>query len=166
MSTFLQLPEADILLLTRQGYPVANSDFEFFEQGAPGGKDADGFSSVLRRAAAMKAIQDRVHESLPKSLAPHVAVSSLRAGDLTVTVASSVWKAKLRLSEPQIRAALAADGIAITRINTLIRAEPLPRPEPESRLKITPAAAATFAVAKELFKEDADEPHEGADPSV
>lgn len=148
---------------TLRGLPVTNSDFAFFDQGAPVDKKAGAFDSVLRRAAAMKLVSDRVHACLPPTLAPHVSVSSLIAGELTLSVGSSVWKAKLRLSEPQIREGLSAEGVQVTHIKTVIRAQPLPLPEPKSRLRITPAAAAAFATANEVLQAEPDPDSQDAD---
>lgn len=110
------------------------------------------FNTLLRKAETVLQVQQQVHKCLPNSLSPHVRVSALDGGLLTLLVESPVWKTKLRLTERDLIECCRAAGFEVESVKVRIEVLPRPQPEAPSRLVITPAAQAAFDAAAALEK--------------
>jgi hypothetical protein len=73
--------------------PASKSAFHAALESAAAGD----LGSVIERARMLDALDRRLRQSLPPSLAPHVRLGNVRDGRLVFLVSSPVWKAKLRL---------------------------------------------------------------------
>jgi hypothetical protein len=87
--------------------PAPKSPFLAALDGATSGD----LGSVIDRARALDALDRRLRQYLPPSLAPHVRLGNVRDGRLVFLVSSPVWKTRLRLHADVLRDAAAAAGL-------------------------------------------------------
>ncbi len=102
-------------------------------------------SSLLRQAAALRALEDALRQNLPEPLNQHVQVARIDAPAVLVLVTdAAVWATQLRYRTAEVLEALArAGGIACHKVEIKIAplsaSPPLSAPQPP-----LPAAAAQF----------------------
>jgi hypothetical protein len=123
--------------------PAAKTSFEAALASALSGD----LHSVIERARLLDALDRRLRQSLPDSLAPHVRLGNVRDGKLVFLVTSPVWKAKLRLHADAIRDAAAAAGLQASGMTVKVATMlPVP-PAAASRAPLSPSARETLRAA-------------------
>ena len=80
-----------------------------------------GLGKLLARARDLGALTAQVRNALPEPQGGHVVAVSLGDEELVVTVDAAAWAARLRFSEPEIRAAA---GAAATGKKFVVRVRP------------------------------------------
>jgi hypothetical protein len=124
----------------------------------PASKSVSELSSVIERAKALDALDRKLRQSLPPTLAAHVRLGNVRDGRLVFLVTSPVWKAKLRLHADALRDAAAAAGLQASGMTVKVATmQPVP-PDAAPRTPLSPVArdnlrAAAAAVADPELRE-------------
>lgn len=69
---------------------------------------------LAQKAAAAASLTEKLRQSLPESLRPHIVAAARRGDDLVVIVDSAAWSARVRYAGPRLREQLQAAGEPVT----------------------------------------------------
>ncbi|KAF1686027.1 hypothetical protein B1992_10005 [Pseudoxanthomonas broegbernensis] len=101
---------------------------------------ADDAGALLRRALWLDALDQQLRPLLPPGLAPHCRLANVSGGQLVFVTDSPVWRARLRLAEPELLDAARSVGLNPTAI--VIKTTPPPlRPPMATATAASPVSA-------------------------
>jgi hypothetical protein len=114
--------------------------------------DETAVAELLKRRQHELALEARVKQALPPSLAALVTVADGRPPELALMAASGAAAALLRQRAPDLLRALLQEGNEFTGIRVRVQARPAARPAPKPAIKQIDKASAEAleAVAAEL----------------
>jgi hypothetical protein len=102
---------------------------------------------MIERARMLDALDRRLRQSLPDSVAAQVRLGNIRDGRLVFLVSSPIWKAKLRLYVDVLRDAAAAAGLQASGLTVKVATmQPVP-PDAAPRSPLSPTARETLRAA-------------------
>jgi hypothetical protein len=109
-------------------------------------------AELLKRRQHELALEARVKQALPSSLAAQVTVADGRPPELALMATSGAAAALLRQRTPDLLRALLQEGTEFTGIRVRVQARPAARPAPKPAIKQIDksSAAALEALAAEL----------------
>lgn len=85
----------------------------------------DAATDPVRRAMWLDALEQQLRPCLPPALAPHCRLANVAGKRLVFIVDSPVWRARLRLSAPELINVAQSIGLAVTEVTAKTSLTPL-----------------------------------------